>query len=457
MMLPDKVFAASEGGNTGITIGGYDAERRPFIYVDFTCGAWGGRPWADGLDGNANMFANMASHSVEVTEAEQPIEILAYEFVPDRPGPGKFRGGTPYRRDYRLLEDEAILQVRSDRQHDPALRPLRRRARRAVPELARPGRRGAGAALQAHHDDPAGRVFRHELAGGGGWGDPLERDPERGAARTCATSSISPAAARARLRRGGRHGALDGRRAATRRCAPSCARAAAWPAASGPARRRPRRPGGAGAMTGTRIGVDIGGTFTDIVLLRRRRHASTPRRSPRPSTTMRARSSTGSRQLFEEIGARGGRGRGGAPRHDRRLERDPRAQGRAHRPDHHQGLPRRARDPHAADAAALRHRPGRSRRPWSSAICASRSNERVDVQGRDPPAARPADAERAVARLLDEGVEAIAVCLLHCLRQPGARAADQGDRRAPGARPAALRSAPRCCRRSRSTSAPRPR
>jgi N-methylhydantoinase B len=51
-MLPDKVFASSDGGNTGISIGGWDAERRPFIYVDFTCCAWGGRPYADGLDGN---------------------------------------------------------------------------------------------------------------------------------------------------------------------------------------------------------------------------------------------------------------------------------------------------------------------------------------------------------------------------------------------------------------------
>jgi hypothetical protein len=41
MMLPDRVFAASDGGNTGISIGGYDADRKPFIYVDFTCGAWG--------------------------------------------------------------------------------------------------------------------------------------------------------------------------------------------------------------------------------------------------------------------------------------------------------------------------------------------------------------------------------------------------------------------------------
>lgn len=44
MMLPDRVFAASDGGNTGISIGGYDAARQPFIYVDFTCGAWGRAP-----------------------------------------------------------------------------------------------------------------------------------------------------------------------------------------------------------------------------------------------------------------------------------------------------------------------------------------------------------------------------------------------------------------------------
>ncbi len=61
------------------------------------------------------MFANMASHSIEVTEAEQPIRIEAYEFVPDKAGPGKYRGGVPFYRDYRFLEDEAVLQVRSDR------------------------------------------------------------------------------------------------------------------------------------------------------------------------------------------------------------------------------------------------------------------------------------------------------------------------------------------------------
>src|SRR5437660_6290741 len=70
MMLPDKVMAAGDGGNTGISIGGYDKSRQPFVYVDFTCGAWGARPFADGLDGNSHIFANMASQSIEVTEAE---------------------------------------------------------------------------------------------------------------------------------------------------------------------------------------------------------------------------------------------------------------------------------------------------------------------------------------------------------------------------------------------------
>jgi len=99
MMLPDKVKAAGDGGNTGISIGGYYADRKPFVYVDFTCGAWGARPWADGLDGNSHMFANMASHSIEVTEAEQPMQLLAYEFVADRaepsgadPEPGEVAG-----------------------------------------------------------------------------------------------------------------------------------------------------------------------------------------------------------------------------------------------------------------------------------------------------------------------------------------------------------------------------
>ncbi len=176
-LYPDKVFAASDGGNTGLTIGGYDKELKPFIYVDFISGAWGGRPWADGLDGNTTMFANMASFSVEVIEAENPLEVLDYEFVPDTGGAGKYRGGMAQRKTWRMLADEGILQVRADRQ---AFRPY--------------GLYGGGPGMPGLNVmDPGlnteaklhakitmtlrnGQIFRHELPGAGGWGPALDRD-----------------------------------------------------------------------------------------------------------------------------------------------------------------------------------------------------------------------------------------------------------------------------------------
>lgn len=176
MMVPDKVFAASDGGNTGISIGGYYADRNPFIYVDFTCGTWGGRPFADGLDGNSNIFANMASTSAEVTEAEHPIQLLSYEFVPDKAGAGKYRGGTPYRRDYRFLEAEGVLQVRADRRDFRPYGLYGGQPGKPSWNYLNPERENQLLPSKVTMTIRRGDVFRHEVAGAGGWGDPLERD-----------------------------------------------------------------------------------------------------------------------------------------------------------------------------------------------------------------------------------------------------------------------------------------
>jgi N-methylhydantoinase B len=176
-LYPDRVAAASEGGNTGITIGGYDAALRPFIYVDFLSGCWGGRPWADGLDGNTSMFANMASFSAEVIEAENPLEVLDYEFVPDTGGAGQFRGGMSQRKTWRMLADEGILQVRADRQTH---RPYGLQgggpgaAGRNVLDPGLPTEQKLHAKLTMTLRK--GQVFRHQLPGAGGWGDASARD-----------------------------------------------------------------------------------------------------------------------------------------------------------------------------------------------------------------------------------------------------------------------------------------
>jgi N-methylhydantoinase B len=176
-MLPDRVFAASDGGNTGVSIGGWDGERKPFIYVDFTCCAWGARPYADGLDGNSHIYANMASQPIEVTESEQPLQITAYEFIQDAMGPGKFRGGAPFRREYKLLAEEAILQVRSDRRDFRPFGLYGGGPGRPSMNYLNPDRDPTLLPSKLTMNIKKGDLFRHEVAGAGGWGDPLEREP----------------------------------------------------------------------------------------------------------------------------------------------------------------------------------------------------------------------------------------------------------------------------------------
>ncbi len=178
-MLPHKVFACGVQGDYGVTIAGYRPDGRPFVNLEFLYSGWGGRPDKDGIDGISSLAVNYANTPAEVVEVEQPLRIERYGFRPDTGGAGKHRGSLSIVRDYRLVgADEAVLQVRGDRQK---FRPFGLCG----------GRPGAFAANVINPDSEAprvppgkfmttmkeGEVFRALLAGGGGWGDPLERDP----------------------------------------------------------------------------------------------------------------------------------------------------------------------------------------------------------------------------------------------------------------------------------------
>ena len=117
------------------------------------------------------------SQSIEVTETEQPIAITAYEFIPDAMGPGKFRGGAPFRRDYRFLAEEGILQVRSDRRDFRPYGLYGGRPGKPSMNYMNPDGENRPLPSKLTITIRRGDVFRHEVAGAGGWGDPLERDP----------------------------------------------------------------------------------------------------------------------------------------------------------------------------------------------------------------------------------------------------------------------------------------
>jgi N-methylhydantoinase B len=176
---PDRVPAACEGGNTGVSIGGWDRARGPFIFVEFVCGTGGARPGLDGVDGHTNPGVCMCNVPCEVVEVESPVVIERYGFVADTGGPGKYRGGLALERDFRFVGDEAILQVRSDR-------------RTHLPYGLAGGQPGTPSANVLNPDGEAralpskftmtihtGDVLHHVQPSGGGHGDPLERDPLR--------------------------------------------------------------------------------------------------------------------------------------------------------------------------------------------------------------------------------------------------------------------------------------
>jgi N-methylhydantoinase B len=177
-IVPGKVPAAGEGGNSVICISGLRPNRKPFIIVDMICGAWGGRPNKDGLEAVTNASQNLSNMPVEVMEAEHPVRIEDYAFVPDTCGAGKYRGGVGIRRSYRIIADDALLQMRTDRV-------------KFLPYGLAGGEPG-GASRNVMIVDGVekelpgkitmrvgeGTIIVHEQAGAGGFGPPLERDPE---------------------------------------------------------------------------------------------------------------------------------------------------------------------------------------------------------------------------------------------------------------------------------------
>jgi N-methylhydantoinase B len=195
-VAPDRMPACESGGDTGITIAGYYEDDRAFVFLEFLHASWGGRPDKDGIDACSSICANFSNNPIEFLEGDHPLRIDEYAFVPDTGGAGRYRGGLAMVRQYTFLEREAVLQLRTDRQvHLPwgleGGKPGKPSANvvilGGVPEVP-----PSKASRILHHGD----VLRHTLAGAGGYGDPLTRDPAA-VAEDVADEKVSVAAARA--------------------------------------------------------------------------------------------------------------------------------------------------------------------------------------------------------------------------------------------------------------------
>jgi len=118
---------------------------------------------------------------VEAIETEFPVRVERYELARDSGGAGRFRSGLGVRRQWRVLAEETSVNLRMDRFKFSSPGIFGARPAQVSKAVLNPGGENeraltskiAGLRLQK------GDLLSVEFAGGGGWGNPLQRDPER--------------------------------------------------------------------------------------------------------------------------------------------------------------------------------------------------------------------------------------------------------------------------------------
>lgn len=179
--VPDRVSADGNGGSTLPSIGGY-RDGKAFVFVETMMGVWGATTAHDGQEGVPHMGANQSNVPIEMIEAEYPLRIEQYGMVCDTGGPGTHRGGLSLVRSYRVLCDEAVLNIRCDKEKFPPHGLFGGHDGYPARNTLNPGaddEKRLPICMTESERVVHGDLYHHLMAGGGGVGDPLDRDPER--------------------------------------------------------------------------------------------------------------------------------------------------------------------------------------------------------------------------------------------------------------------------------------
>ena len=181
-MLPERIPACAGGCDGNLTMAGYLQEgnaRHPWVQVEGSCEiATGASAVRDGIDAQSGAVSNITNIPVELIEVEHPIRIEEYSLATDSEGAGARRGGMGLTRQYRYLADETLVQLRSDRMDFPPYGLSGGQA--SGPSKVAFQRRGGSVEPMASKfivTANDGDTLRIDMPGGGGWGDPMARDP----------------------------------------------------------------------------------------------------------------------------------------------------------------------------------------------------------------------------------------------------------------------------------------
>jgi len=175
---PDAMNAAGFSDSPHFFFSGYDDKGEWFQLFQIGFGGIPGRPVGDGPDGHS-LWPGFTNVPNEFIEAYFPIRIEKYETIPDSGGAGLHRGGNGLTVAYRFLVDGTV-SVHDERWltypwgvrgGDPGMRSSKRLVHADGSEQWLPSK-SEGIKVKK------GDLLYFNTWGGGGWGDPYERDAE---------------------------------------------------------------------------------------------------------------------------------------------------------------------------------------------------------------------------------------------------------------------------------------
>jgi len=197
-VLPQQSAAASYGDSMIFGVWGLNPRNNlPYLDLEPTVGglgAWEGSDGEDGLINNVN--GSLKDLTIEVLETKLPIRMTHYGYRADSGGPGKFRGGNGVIREY-TMEADGALSLWFERSKTPAWGLFGGHQATPPDVIINPGRADERHILKCNVlPVKAGDVIRTMSGGGGGFGDPADRDPALVRADV-RNRHVTPAAAKA--------------------------------------------------------------------------------------------------------------------------------------------------------------------------------------------------------------------------------------------------------------------
>lgn len=198
--IPDQMPAAPAGNNCIVNVMTRDERTQKTVIaaVNPVVGGGGGMPHRDGTNGSGADAAYLKNTPIEITETEVPVEFVKYGLARDSGGAGRWRGGLATEMAFRVFAPDTRITARNrDRSFFRPWGTLGGHAAGLSDMMINPG---------TAHERPLGNVDTAVLepgdvleirsAGGGGRGNPTERDPWR-VVRDVKRGQVSREAARA--------------------------------------------------------------------------------------------------------------------------------------------------------------------------------------------------------------------------------------------------------------------